>query len=125
MRQAAYSTLFLGFPVLGVWLFRRVCARMAAAGVPEPPVVALFAVFAAYGAVLLFAVSTAFGYWSGMHSVAAVGLVAVGLPWLLVQGVVLWRRGRPSPYHRAAAALSLGFPAALGALFALVFTLGA
>ena len=118
-----YATLFLGLPVLGVWMFARLCDRMAAEDVPSRPVASLFVVFAAYGAVLLFAVSSAFRVWSGMHSVAMVGLLFVGVPWLLVQGVALHRQRALSPYHRAAAALSLGFPLILGALVGLAFAL--
>ena len=118
-----YALLFLGLPAVGVWLFARLCRRMAAAGVPAPPVVALFAVFAAYGAVLLFGVSEAFGVWSGMHSLAAVGLLVVGVPWLLIQGVVLARGRDRTPYHRAAAALSLAFPLTLAALYGLAVAL--
>jgi hypothetical protein len=113
-----YGLLFLGLPVLGVWLFAQLCQRMVAAGVTEPPFVSFFAVFAAYGAVVLFAVSAVFGEWSGMHSLTAVGLVAVGVPWLLVQGALLLRRRARSPYHGAAAVLSLAFPLALAALYA-------
>jgi hypothetical protein len=119
-----YATLFLGLPVLGVWLFARLCKQMAADDVPSRPVIALFFVFAAYGAVLLFAVSSALGVWSGMHSITMVGLVFVGVPWLVVQGISLYPRRSLSPYHEAAAALSLGFPLVLGALFGLVFALG-
>lgn len=118
-----YGLPFLGLPMLGVWLFSRLCQRMAAAGVPEPPVVSLFAVFAAYGVVLLFSVSALFGVWSGMHSLAAVGLVVVGVPWLLVQGLLLLRRRARSPYHRAAAVFSLALPLALAALYGLSLAL--
>jgi hypothetical protein len=123
MRQAFYTLLFLGLPVAGVWLYWRVCRRMAAAGVASPPEVPLLAVFAAYGAALLFAVSSAFGFWSAMHSVAFVGLLFIGVPWLLVQGVLLRRSRGLSPYHRAAALLSLTFPLALGVVVGLAFLL--
>lgn len=114
-----YGLLFLGLPALGLWLFVRLCQRMAAGGVPEAPVAPLFAVFAAYGAIFLFGVSAAFGVWSGMHSLAALGLCVVALPWLLFQGVRLMRDRTRSPYHHAAAVLSLAFPLALGALYVL------
>jgi len=105
--------------VAGVWLYQHVCRRMTDTGVPSPPAAQLFAVFAAYGAVLLFAVSAAFGFWSGMHSVAFVGVLFVGVPWLLTQGVRLRQRRNLSPYHRATVALSLGFPLAFGVFIGL------
>ena len=82
----AYTILFLGLPVIGVLLYRQLLHAMSAAAIVEPPRVPLFFVFAAYGAVLLFVVSECFRVWSGMHSLAAVGLFVVGVPWLLVQG---------------------------------------
>jgi hypothetical protein len=118
-----YTILFLGLPVLGVWFFLRVRERMAVEKVPSPPEASLLAVFAAYGAVLLFAVSSVFDKWSGMHSIASVGLVFVGAPWLLVQGVVLHRHRARSPYHEAVSALSLAFPLVLGAFVWVVLAL--
>ena len=35
---------------------------------------------------------------------------------MLIQGILLWRGGAPTVYHRAAAALSLAFPFVLAAL---------
>ena len=119
-----YALLFLGLPVVGVWLYLHLCSRMAAEGLGSRPVFSLFAVFAAYGAVLLFSVSAAFGVWSGMHSIAFVGLVVIGVPWLLVQGVRLRRRRGLSAYHRAVFALSLAFPLVFGALAGLTVLLG-
>jgi len=109
--------------VLGIWLFASLCEQMSAKGVPSRPVAPLFVVFAAYGMVLLFAVSSAFGVWSAMHSVALVGLLFVGVPWLLVQGLTLYRRRTLSPYHLTAVVLSLGFPLVLAALAGLAFAL--
>jgi hypothetical protein len=111
-----YAVLFLGLPVVGLALYVRVRRRMAAEGIADSPVIPLFLVFASYGAVLLFAVSEAFGVWSGMHSLAAVALVLVAAPWLLIQGILLLRDGAPTVYHRATAALSLAFPLVLAAL---------
>ncbi len=116
----AYTILFLGLPVIGVLLYCQLLRAMSAAAVAEPPRVPLFFVFAAYGAVLLFIVSECFRVWSGMHSLAAVGLFFVGVPWL-VQGF-LWRRTWAiSIYHRAIVALSFAFPVVLALLVAFAF----
>ena len=111
-----FAALFVGLPIGGLALYARICRRMAAEGVAAPPTIPLFMVFASYGAVLLFAVSELFGEWSGMHSLGAVALVVVAAPWLLIQGILLWRGGVPTTYHRATAALSLAFPIVLAAL---------
>ena len=114
-----YTVLFLGLPILGVAAFTALWIRMERAGIAAPPVGAFFAVFAGYGAVLLFGVSEIFGAWSAMHSLAASGILLVGIPWLLIQGTVLHRSRRPSRYHQTAAKLSLGFPIAVAALLGL------
>ena len=117
----AYTILFLGLPVNGVLLYCQLLRAMSAAAVAEPPRIPLFFVFAAYGAVLLFIVSECFRVWSGMHSLTAVGLFVVGVPWLLMQGF-LWRRTwAVSAYHRATIALSFAFPVALALLVAFAF----
>ena len=116
-RTRVYPLLLLGVPVLGGLAFVGLVRRMRAAAVPEPPIVRLLAVFAAYGTLLLFAAAAAFDAWSAVHSLAAGLLLAVGAPWLTVQGLVTLVRGVASPYHRAVALLSLAFPAVLVALF--------
>ena len=100
-----YATLFLGLPVVGVWLYYVLLRAMFAARVASPPSVPLFFVFAAYGAVLQFFVSGFFRVWSAMHSLTLLGLFVVAIPWLFVQGL-LWRRdlGRfrlPPCHHHA------------------------
>ena len=111
-----YAVLFLGLPVLGIALYAWLRRRMAAAGVPAEPYVQLFAVFAAYGAVLLFGVSEAFGVWSFAHTLASGILYFVAPIWLFLQGVLLYRLGVPTLYHRVTAGMSVGFPFVL-ALF--------
>ena len=119
-----YTTLFLGLPLIGMVLYREILHAMSAACVALPPRVPLFFVFAAYGAVLLFIVSECCREWSGMHSLALVGLFVIGLPWLLVQGL-LWRRTWAiSVYHRATIVLSFAFPLALVLLIMFAFVVG-
>lgn len=116
-----YTVLFLGLPVVGVLFYRSVLHAMSARAIAKPPSVPLFFVFAAYGAILLFVVSECFRAWSAMHSLAAVGLFVVGVPWLLVQGF-LWRRTWSiSAYHRTTITLSFAFPVTLALLVAFAF----
>jgi hypothetical protein len=74
--------------------WRPSCASRTRAGAWWP-----FAAFAAHGAVLRFAVSSCCsGAWSAMRSLAALGLLFVGPPWLLVRGIALRRaRARSAP----------------------------
>src|SRR5678809_1819017 len=107
-----YTVLFLGTPVVGVLLYFVLVWLMLTRQVPSPPIVELFFVFAAYGAVLLFLISEHFGEWSGMHSIGAVGLVLVGLPLLVVLGVLSCRRWSVSAFHRMTAVLCFALPLA-------------
>ena len=115
-----YSVLFVGIPVLGIASYLSLVRHMLAAHVPSPPTIPLFCVFAAYDAVVLFGISELFRVWSGMHSLAAIGLVFVGLPWLIVQGFLLRRTSTLSVYHRVTVILSFAFPVALALLLAWV-----
>src|SRR4051812_450676 len=101
MRSAMmiYPILFLGLPVLGIAAYVGICIRMAGA-TPSPPYAPLFFVFAGYGALLLFAVSIACAEWSGMHYVAAAGVIFVGAPWLVIQSAILRSTSSLSTYHR-------------------------
>jgi hypothetical protein len=111
-----YTVLFLGLPVLGIALYAWLRWRMAATEVRAEPSVQLFAVFAAYGAMLLFGVSEAFGVWSFAHTLACAVLYFVAPVWLFMQGVLLYRLGVPTLYRRVTAGMSVGFPFVL-ALF--------
>lgn len=97
-----------------VWLRR----RMARERVPTPPTGGLATVLATYGTLLFFGVSELLGAWSAMHMLAGAALIAVGAPWLLVQGILQVRAGTPTGYHRAVAALSLAFPFLLAGITA-------
>lgn len=116
-----YTLLFTGLPVLGIGAFLLVRRRMLAATVQTPSVMAVFLVFAAYGALLMISVAAAFDVWSGMHSLGLGALLFVGIPILLWQGIRLFR-ARPAEtdatiqFRRTVAALSVAFPLAWAAL---------
>ena len=119
-----YTVLFLGLPVVGVWFYYVLLRAMFTARVARPPIVPLFFVFAAYGAVLQFFVSEFCRVWSAMHSLALFGLLFVAVPGLFVQGLWWRRTWALSGYHRATIALSLAFPAALASLIGVSFATG-
>ena len=115
-----YGVLFCSLLLLGILAYVVLCVRMSAC-MQSPPYFPFFFVFAAYGAVSLFAVSTIFREWSGMHSIAAVGLIFVGTPWLLVQSIVIRRSWSRSRFDRVAILSGACFPAALAALILFAF----
>jgi hypothetical protein len=84
----AYGILFLSVPVIGIILYLALLGIMSSARVPSAPSVSLFFVFSGYGAVLMFMISDLFRVWSAMHSLAALVLFFVGLPLLVLQGLL-------------------------------------
>lgn len=82
-----------------------------------PPRVRIAAVVVVYGALALLAVAQAAGAASAVQSVAAAMLLAVGAPWLAVQGIVTVVLGTPTWRHRAVAILSLAYPAVVVTLY--------
>lgn len=110
-----YALLFFGLPLLGIGAFLSVRRRMLAAHVQTPSVMAVFLVFAAYGALLMIVLAAAFGAWSGMHSLGTAALLLIGMPMLLWQGIRLFRTkgveaGASIHLRRIIAALSVAFP---------------
>lgn len=86
------------------------------ATVPTPRL-RLLAVAVVYAGLLLVGVSQGLGASSALHALAAALLLAVGAPWLAVQGLVTVVLGMPTRRHRAVAVLSLAYPAVLVVLY--------
>jgi hypothetical protein len=92
--------------------------------VPSPPALALFAIFATYGGLLLVILTTLFWVWSGAASLGTFYLI---LGALVVMGIIAWHfHGKQalSLYHRATFNAAMWYyaigPISLGALFPIV-----
>jgi hypothetical protein len=103
------AIIYIVVPALGLASFVQIRRQMRVAGVPEPPVAALFWLFVTYGGLLLVILTVAFWEWSGLASLGMAFLVLCA-PVLL--GVQAWRlrpRAGVSSYHRLAWLLSRGY----------------
>ena len=103
-------TVFVLIPGAGIALYLAVLRQMDRADVRSAPRMALSKVFAAYGLVLLFALTliSPMGY-SGMHGLGLIVLTCVVGPGLGVQAYAMRGTRETSPYHRAACLLSAAF----------------
>ena len=112
-----YSILFLGLPVVGIAAYIAVVWHMRVTNVAEPPAFALFTIFAAYGAVLLFWVSWIFGAYSAMHAATLVALCFGGLLFFSWQSYRLRPLVSRSRFHAASYQLSRWYPLAFASIF--------
>ena len=112
-----YSVLLLGLPVVGLSAYIVVLQRMRAAQIIQAPSFALFTLFAAYGAILLFWVSIIFGAYSAMHALGFLALCFGGLPFFWWQAGRLRSSTSLSPYHAASYRLSRWYPIAFASIF--------
>ena len=80
---------------------------------PDDLQLAFALVVLGYSGVLAIVLSELAGVWSGMHSLAAVGLVGLGVPVLLVQSVLLRTKRSVAAGYQLVFWLSLMFPVVL------------
>ena len=89
-------------PLAGLTVFCWLCFRMSRAGIPEPPFIAYFILFATLGGWVLIALTALFWEWSGM---ATLGLFYLVLAAPFVTAVLAWRlrsRRGLSAFHKGA-----------------------
>ena len=77
--------------------------------IEEPPIIALFILFATYGALIVLILTALFWYWSGMATLGLAYLILLAPLLTLGLAVAFYRRRRLSGYHAAAFWLSLGY----------------
>jgi len=94
--------IYLLVPFAGFAVFCWLCLRMRLAGIPDPPFVSYFILFATFGGWLVVALTALFWEWSGMASLGVFYLVFAAP---CITGVLAWRlrQRRPlSAFHRGA-----------------------
>lgn len=121
--------IHLTIPAGGLFHFIRLVRRMKREGVPSLPLLSFFVLYATYGGMLLVALTTFFGVWSGMASLGIAYLV-FGAP--VVLGICAadnYKLQNLSRHHRLAYRASVAYyiiaPVVLGALFIAVTALEA
>src|SRR5262245_2772795 len=99
MIEDIYGTLLnLGLPAAGVVVYWRICRKMIGAGIPEPPVLSFFFLFAHYGAWLILGLTVVSWYWSGMASLGVAYLLFISPAVMLVVTASTFADRQLSPF---------------------------
>src|SRR5262245_48440923 len=86
-------------PTSGLGLYWRLRGRMIEAGIPKPPIVPFFILFATYGGWLIVGLTFLLWYWSGMATLGLAYLVFIAPIVMLALTVLLYKRRNLSPFH--------------------------
>ncbi len=93
-------TIHLFLPLIGLFYFIRLIARMKKEEIQNAPIIELFIIFATYGGLLLVILTTFLWKWSGMASLGSFYLI-LGAP--VAMGIIAYRHRKTkkdSKYHK-------------------------
>lgn len=97
-------------PLLGLLLYLRLCKRMYAARITEPPTKILFLVFVTYGGWLMIVLTALFWMVSGMVTLGLAHLVMVAPIVMAVAAWLLRKRRKETNFHGVLFALCAAYP---------------
>jgi len=115
MEYAAATLIHFAIPALGLRLYLRLRNRMLTAGIPDPPIIPFFILFATYGGWLLVVLTLLFWYWSGAATLGLAYLMFIAPVVMLALTVQLYKQRNLSSFH---------FGAFVGSAVHIVFPLG-
>jgi hypothetical protein len=75
---------------------------MIEAGIPKPPIVPFFILFATYGGWLIVGLTFLLWYWSGMATLGLAYLIFIAPIVMLALAVLLYKRRNLSQFHFSA-----------------------
>ncbi len=93
-------TIHLLLPLIGLFYFIRLRARMKNEEIQNSPIIELFIIFATYGGLLLVVLAALIWKWSGMASLGTFYLI-LGAP--VAMGIIAYRHRktkRDTKYHK-------------------------
>lgn len=93
-------TIHLFLPLIGLFYFIRLRAKMKKEEIQNAPIIELFIIFATYGGLLLVILTTLLWKWSGMASLGSFYLI-LGAP--IAMGIIAYRHRKSkkdSKYHK-------------------------
>jgi hypothetical protein len=96
-------------PASGLGLYLRLRDRMIEAGIPKPPIVPFFILFATYGGWLLVGLTFLLWYWSVMATLGLAYLILIAPIVMLALAVRLYKRRNLSSFHFGAFATSAAY----------------
>ena len=109
--------VFVGIPLLGVGAYTWLCIRMHRRGVPDPPSISYFVLFAHGGIWFLLLLTSSLWGWSGMSSLGVFYLLFVSPFVVGGSALALHDVRRDSGFHRTAYWLAVGYCLSIIALF--------
>jgi len=101
--------IHLVVPLVGLLYFLQLRKQMKRENIQNPPTIALFVIFVAYGGLLLVLLTGLFWYWSGMASLGLFFLIFV-MP--ILMGIITYRHRHTkfvSKYHWRTYELGLAY----------------
>jgi hypothetical protein len=99
MEYVAATLIHFVIPASGFCLYSRLRNRMLTAGIPDPPIIPFFILFATYGGWLLVVLTLLFWYWSGMATLGLAYLMFIAPVVMLRLAVRLYKRRNLSWFH--------------------------
>jgi hypothetical protein len=99
MEFAAATLIHFVIPISGLLLYLRLRKRMLTTGIPDPPIIPFFILFASYGGWLLVILTLLFWYWSGMATLGLAYLMFIAPIVTLALAVRLYKQRNMSSFH--------------------------
>jgi hypothetical protein len=93
------TLIYFVVPALGLCLYGWLRNRMLKTGIPDPPIVPFFILFATYGAWLLVFLTSLFMGWSGMATLGLAYLMFIAPIVMLAIAVRLYKQRNLSSFH--------------------------
>ena len=101
--EIAFATLiYFVVPASGFCLYMWLRNRMFKTGIPDPPIVPFFILFATYGGWLLVILTSLFLGWSGMATLGIAYLMFIAPVVMLALAIRLYKRRNLSRFHLGA-----------------------
>jgi hypothetical protein len=96
---ACATLIHLVIPASGLGLYWWLRGRMIKAGIPKPPIVPFFILFATYGGWLIVGLTFLLWYWSGIATLGLAYLIFIAPIVMLALTILLYGRRNLSPFH--------------------------
>jgi hypothetical protein len=99
MEMTVATLIHIAVPASGIFFYERLRNRMLTAGIPDPPIIPFFILFATYGGWLIVILTLLFWYWSGMATLGLAYLTFIAPIVMLALAVRLHKRRNLSSFH--------------------------
>jgi hypothetical protein len=102
MEIAVAILVHIVVPASGLGLYLWLLKRMIESGIPKPPIISFFILFATYGGWLIVSLTFLLWYWSGMATLGLAYLIFIAPVVMLTLAFLLYKRRNLSSFHLGA-----------------------